>query len=170
MAAARDGVKTRRIYNPPWTPFIRPFFSFSFLFFSKNLLFIYLFIYKSKERKGKERQSTLLFPKECSKIRGKKRMPSNSYQYLNTLILLACTCVATTLGIDSLGSTQNQATLPLLHHHNKNLLKHRAPPLDSGFDYSTLTTCKDASVSSIPIYIHKIQEGEGGGLELAGEG
>ena len=79
-------------------------------------------------------------------------MPSLSYQYL-TLILLVCTC-ATTLATDSLGRSQNNPA-PL---HHKNLLKHRAPPLDSAFDYSTLTPCNDASVSSIPIYI-KSREG-----------
>lgn len=44
--------------------------------------------------------------------------------------------------------------------HNNNILKHRAPPPDSAFDYSTLKPCNDASVSSIPLYI-KIQEGGG---------
>lgn len=76
------------------------------------------------------------------------------YQYLLTLILLACIC-PTTLATDSLGRTQNPAPI-----HHKKLLKHRAPPLDSVFDYGTLRPCNDASVSSNP-YMHIIHEGEG---------
>lgn len=67
-------------------------------------------------------------------------MPS-PYEYL-TLILLLRTCAATTLITDS----PSKIPTPLYPH--KNILKHRAPPPDSVFDYSTLRVCEDRTVSS----------------------
>lgn len=69
-------------------------------------------------------------------------MPS-LYEYLKLVLLPLCTC-ATTLATDS------PSKIPALHH--RNLLKHRVPPPDSSFDYSTLQPCADHTVSSNPLH------------------
>lgn len=76
------------------------------------------------------------------------------YEY-PTLILLIYTC-AITLATDS------PSKIPTIHH--KNLLKHRAPPPDSGFDYSSLVACNKDTVSSN--FPHTQNPG---GARLAGE-